>query len=171
MSEHSKENAIFISYSHSDKSLLNWIKNLVRLLRGNNMNVWPDQLEVRPGENFFEIERTALQSSYVVLAMCTPHYKQMLERQEKERDTRSHAFLLREAIQGTRKQPREKFIIPLLLEGNVEESVPSWLAQFKPVFFSKQRLSVENERYQELLNVIRQDIQSAEPHQWTEFLE
>ena len=63
-------NTVFISYSRRDAEPF-WINSFVSALQGQNIEVFIDRMDFRPGDNFVELMETALRESKAIIAVIS----------------------------------------------------------------------------------------------------
>ena len=61
---------VFVSHRHRDST---WAKSLVKHLQAKGFDVWLDELELHPGDNFVEKIRQAVRDSDTVVSVIGGH--------------------------------------------------------------------------------------------------
>lgn len=65
---------IFVSYAHSSKEHMAWVKNLAELLRDESFDVTLDQDDLRLGELIEKFQREGISQADRVLVVCSETY-------------------------------------------------------------------------------------------------
>lgn len=112
----------FLSYSWDPEPHPTWVRELSARLRRDGVNAVLDQWHAVLGDNLPHFMEQAIRDNDYVLVICTPSYKSKSDKRDGgvgyEGDIMTgEAFVLKN---------RRKFI-PILREGEWEESAPSWL--------------------------------------------
>ena len=123
---------VFISYSWDSSEHRKWVIDLATRLRTESgIDVVLDHWNLTPGRDKTIFMETSVSESDFVILICTPKYA--------ERANKRHGGVGYESMIITgelaRKIAQDKFI-PVLREGNWEESVPIWIQTKKGVDLS-----------------------------------
>jgi len=121
--EHKK---VFISYSWDSEAHRNWILQLANKLIENGVNVILDQYESTAGKNLTHSMEKNIKESDKVLLILTPNYK--IKAEGRLGGVGFEYSLINEELY--RNQIENRKFIPILREGDPENSIPGFLKSF-----------------------------------------
>lgn len=121
-----KNPTVFISYSWDDEEHKNWVLNLSKKLFDNGVQVILDKYELVPGSNMIHFMETAIQNSDKVLIIFTKNYKTKAEKREGGVGF-EYSIL---TVDIYKKIKDNNKFIPILKDGEFEESIPVFMQQF-----------------------------------------
>ena len=117
---------VFISYSWDNEDHKNWVLNLSKRLIENGIEVLLDRYELQGGKNVTHFMDRALEEADKVLVIFTPNYK--LKADKRQGGVGYEYSILNNDIYSNIAD-NSKYI-PVLKEGNMENSVPAFIRQF-----------------------------------------
>nr|VFJ51511.1 MAG: ABC-type glycerol-3-phosphate transport system, substrate-binding protein [Candidatus Kentron sp. FM]VFJ54288.1 MAG: ABC-type glycerol-3-phosphate transport system, substrate-binding protein [Candidatus Kentron sp. FM]VFK08398.1 MAG: ABC-type glycerol-3-phosphate transport system, substrate-binding protein [Candidatus Kentron sp. FM] len=147
---------VFISYSWDSEDHKKWVKNLAARLRSDGVESILDQWHAAPGDQLPEFMEKAIQESDYVIIVCTPRYKRRADNRQGNVGYEGHIITSEGLIQGN----HSKFI-PLLREGNWEESSPSYLRG--KLYINLVGNPYNQENYEDLLKTLSNQREKAPP--------
>ncbi len=114
---------VFISYAWETEDHRAWVKSLADKLLSDGIEAILDQYDVSPGDRLPQFMEQSVSAADYVLIVCTPTYK-------KKADGRMGGVGYEGHIISNElySKSNERKFIPLLKEGEPEESMPSFLA-------------------------------------------
>ena len=114
---------VFISYAWETEDHRAWVKSLADKLLSDGIEAILDQYDVSPGDRLPQFMEQSVSAADYVLIVCTPTYK-------KKADGRMGGVGYEGHIISNElySKSNERKFIPLLKEGDPEESMPSFLA-------------------------------------------
>ncbi len=139
---------VFISYSWDNEDHKSWILNLSKRLFDNGVQVILDRYELKPGTNMIHFMESAIPKADKVLIVFTPNYKL---KAEKRQGGVGFEYSILNAELYKQITTNQKFI-PILKDGDYQESIPSFIQQFISV--DMRDSSTFEDRLNELLLVI-----------------
>ena len=129
----------FIAYSHDSEEHVNWVRGyLARRLRSDGIEVKIDE-DMRLGDDIPRFMESLTDQDFV-LAICTPKYKERYD--NRLRGVGYEGRLMADAIINGSAKGR---VIPVLRDGNFDESLPKSLAGLLGVDLSKNNPHSEEE--------------------------
>lgn len=136
---------VFISYSWDNENHQNWVLNLAKKLRMDGVNVILDKYYLSPGKNLSVFVEESIRTSNRILVILTPEYKL---RAEKRIGGVGYEFSIinNELISNISENER---VIPIIKQGNPDESIPEFLKQYMYLNFLNDNLFDSN--YETLL--------------------
>lgn len=146
----------FISYSWDDETHKKWVKDLAARLRDDGVDVTLDRWSVAPGGQLPEYMERSVRDNDFVLIVCTPQYKTRSDNRTGGVGYEGDIMTGEVFVHGN----DEKFI-PLLREGEWEDSAPSWLQGKYYIDFSGEPYSEDS--YQELVDYLFDQREKAPP--------
>jgi hypothetical protein len=133
-----KKHDVFISYSWDDRTT---VDELVRKLKARGIDVWDDK-KVRTGAQWPERIRKVIKDSNTVLVIVSPHF---LESPAAQFETG--------VALGVSEASPETQIIPILLPGVTEASLPPLLRHKRALRAGRMDATKLSEKIQKVLNV------------------
>jgi TIR domain len=112
---------VFISYCRESNDHRRWVQAFADRLLLNGVKVIVDSLSLTLGESVTQFMESAIQSSDVVLLVCTPEYK-------RRSDARQHGVGYEAELLAARRVRREQSFVPVLRKGDWFTSLPEWAA-------------------------------------------
>lgn len=137
MTQRTKQKQVFLTYAHSDKKA---VRKIYQRLSRNDVNVWLDEKELLPGQDWkYEIRQAILKSDIVIACLSRQFNKQGGFRHEE----------LQIALEKARAFPNTRiFIIPARLEKcDLPEPLRQW--QYVDLFSA--------DGFKKLLSVLKED--------------
>jgi|SRR5215213_10303605 len=137
MTQLTQQKQVFLTYAHSDKKA---VRKIYQRLSRNHVNVWLDEKELLPGQDWkYEIRQAILRSDIVIICLSRQFNKQGGFRHEE----------LQIALEKARSFPNSGiFIIPARLE---KCDLPQPLRQWQCVDL------FEADGFRKLLGVLKED--------------
>ncbi len=132
-----KKHNVFISYSSDDRMA---VDELVRKLKARGIDVWDDK-SIRGGKQWPDKVRKAIQESDTVLVIVSPHF---VESPIAQVETGIALGLIEESP--------ETRIIPILLSGIKEASLPPLLRHKKALHAGRMSADKLSAKIQDVLN-------------------
>ncbi len=124
----------FISYSWDSNIHQEWVRNLATKLQTSGVLTQLDQWDLKPGQDMMEFMEYSVRTSDFVFLICTPNFA------EKANAGRGGVGYEKSIVTGEifySTDQNTKFI-PLLIEGNPKESLPSFFKSKVYIDFRKE---------------------------------
>lgn len=112
----------FISYAWESDAHKEWVRDLATRLRTDGVETILDQWEVHPGDQLPEFMERAVRENDYVLVVCTPRYKARSDARLGGVGYEGDIMTAEVFAGGTQRK-----FIPLLAEGVLATSLPTWL--------------------------------------------
>jgi tetratricopeptide (TPR) repeat protein len=148
---------VFVSYSWDDDAHKAWVAKLATRLQNDGANVILDQWHVRLGDQLPQFMETSVRDSDFVLIICTPRYKERVDRRRGGGGYEGHVITA-EVFEYSENQ--RKFI-PVLRLGEWKDAAPSWL--LGKAFADLRGEPYSDSQYQELKDTLLQLLPEAPP--------
>ena len=152
-----KSPSCFISYAWGDPSHVSWVKRFSEMLSNAGIDVWLDKWTIKRGHILTEFVKKIEKADWVIVVGTKLYLKKYNKRAksigEKEHVARIEGLLIDYLISYSTKMGNK--VIPVLLEGTSEESLP---------FMVQPKIAAEftiNDYFEEILKLIR-DLYSIE---------
>ncbi len=134
---------VFISYAWESEEHREWVKALANRLLSDGIDAVLDQYDLELGDRLPQFMEKSVRSSDYVLIVCTPTYKQKADERIGGVGYEGHI------ISGELfSQRNERKFIPVLKEGSVKDSIPTFLEGKLAIDLSERG---ETEGYNDLL--------------------
>ena len=146
----------FISYSWDDDTHKEWVKELAKRLRQDDVNVTLDRWATAPGDQLPAFMEQAIRESQFILIICTPNYKSRSD--EREGGVGYEGDIM--TAEAKTEQNHRKFI-PVLRKGTWDEAAPSWLSGKYHINFSANPYS--ERQYEDLVRTLLGSRETAPP--------
>ena len=117
---------VFISYSWDNETHKEWVLNLANRLCSDGIEVILDRYYLKPGKNLPHFVETSIDKANRIIIVYTPNYK---VKADKRTGGVGYEYSIMNAELYKNQTANEK-IIPVLRNGNIEESVPAFMQQF-----------------------------------------
>jgi hypothetical protein len=124
---------VFISYSWDTPEHKKWVLDLANSLVKEGVNVLLDRYELRPGKSLTHFVETSIKKADRILIIFTPNYKLKAEK-------RAGGVGYEYSIMNSelyKNQTNNERIIPVLRNGNSDDSVPEFMQQYIHIDMTK----------------------------------
>jgi tetratricopeptide (TPR) repeat protein len=146
----------FLSYSWDDDSHKEWVKDLAVRLRNDGVETVLDRWHAVPGEELPEFMERAVRESDFVIAVCTPKYKEKMDRRGGGVGYEGRIMSAEVWTGGNSRK-----FIAVLRRGASDTALPSWRLGSYYIDLSGDTYSEAN--YQDLLSTLLGDREEAPP--------
>jgi hypothetical protein len=112
----------FISYAWENENHKNWVRTFAERLRNDGVEVILDQWHLTLGDQLPEFMESSIRENDFVLIICTPRYKVKSDKRSGGVGYEGDIITSEVFTQGNQRK-----FIPILREGEWNDSAPSWL--------------------------------------------
>lgn len=148
---------VFISYSWDSVSHKEWIRNFADKLLSKGIEVLLDQYELGIGKSLNHFVENSLNKANKALIIFTPNYR--LKADNRQGGVGYEYSIINNDLY--RDQINNKKFIPILKEGSVQESIPTFMQQY--VYLDLTNENEFDKRFEELVREIHNEPKYKKP--------